>query len=348
MKRLANLDSARGVAAMLVVLDHFVIIVLQPPENSWPHWAAAFVGSFGVGLFFLISGFIIPMSLKLGTRPFIVRRLFRLYPVAIVGAVFAGFIVLTSGGQIDNFLPTISLFGIFILPNDMLLQPVYWTLTIEMSFYLVAAVIGVFVRRSRGDSTTADSSSGADHLIYGALLITLVISGWLLALVGISVSRPWQVGLMVVFTCMPMLIAGWLMHLLIDNAISFVMFSLGVGVAVFAMSRSPYPIYFSPEIGEPSWLLAALVMWIIIKFRFPARLTTWLAMLGLISYPLYVFHVPIAAWTSSLDLNGPGKLLLYLIVCFVIAVLVHIAVEKPFIALSKNSWLSAPRITKRD
>jgi peptidoglycan/LPS O-acetylase OafA/YrhL len=75
------LDALRGVAAMAVVVQHAV-------EQVWPAWARISLswfrmGEFGVVVFFLCSGFIIPASLERhGSQSrFWIGRFFRLYPV---------------------------------------------------------------------------------------------------------------------------------------------------------------------------------------------------------------------------------------------------------------------------
>lgn len=75
------LDALRGIAAMAVIVQHALELV-------WPAWARFSVswfrmGEFGVVLFFLCSGFIIPASLERhGSQPrFWIGRFFRLYPL---------------------------------------------------------------------------------------------------------------------------------------------------------------------------------------------------------------------------------------------------------------------------
>src|SRR5581483_1243341 len=74
------LDVARGVAALVVLLEHGL-------EMTWPgytEWSLVHVnlGKIGVLLFLLVSGFIIPVSLEAGgsNARFWLRRFFRLYP----------------------------------------------------------------------------------------------------------------------------------------------------------------------------------------------------------------------------------------------------------------------------
>src|ERR1700742_1539303 len=87
--RLAWLDALRGIAALCVVFDHLTYSVLQPVRNAVYQWFDP--GQYGVFVFFLVSGYIIPASLERrgSIRGFWVSRLFRLYPLYIVALVVA-------------------------------------------------------------------------------------------------------------------------------------------------------------------------------------------------------------------------------------------------------------------
>ncbi len=79
-----------------MVFDHLTYSVFQPVRHSVYHWFDP--GQYGVFVFFLVSGYIVPASLerKGSARGFWVSRVFRLYPLYLfaVGAM----IVLWAGG----------------------------------------------------------------------------------------------------------------------------------------------------------------------------------------------------------------------------------------------------------
>src|SRR5215469_6079063 len=79
--RLAWLDALRGVAALCVVADHGSGLVLWPGQAFASRWLD--LGQYGVFVFFLVSGYIIPASLerKGSVRGFWISRTFRLYPL---------------------------------------------------------------------------------------------------------------------------------------------------------------------------------------------------------------------------------------------------------------------------
>ena len=81
-KRLTNLDGLRGLAALAVLLYHYTSIFPRFWPEAEPTGFLVDFGGFGVHLFFIISGFVILMTLEKrgASRDFIIYRFIRLYP----------------------------------------------------------------------------------------------------------------------------------------------------------------------------------------------------------------------------------------------------------------------------
>jgi peptidoglycan/LPS O-acetylase OafA/YrhL len=137
-KRYEELDALRGIAALLVVLFH--LTMRRPEYNTFFK-----LGVTGVDLFFIISGFVIFMSLqKISSgADFIINRVSRLYPTYWVSVTFT-FVLLISysiykcEGNIDKkliqYLGNLTMFEFYLrIPY---LDGPYWTLIIEMLFYI--------------------------------------------------------------------------------------------------------------------------------------------------------------------------------------------------------------------
>jgi len=139
-----------------VVFDHLTYSVLQPVRHSVYHWFDP--GQYGVFVFFLVSGYIVPASLerKGSVRGFWVSRVFRLYPLYLfaVGAMivlWASGIGSLSGMNSDTV--TASFADVFMLQSVLwapTLPNVVWSLAYEMVFYLLltALFLGGGHRRS--------------------------------------------------------------------------------------------------------------------------------------------------------------------------------------------------------
>lgn len=106
------------------------------------------VGYVAVGFFFLISGFLIPLTMEgKSTGRFAVVRIFRVYPVWIAStALFAIFFAVQArttgrpaGLSVEDWLTNAAV--VPDLTGSVLINPVGWTLMIEVKFYLLCAVL---------------------------------------------------------------------------------------------------------------------------------------------------------------------------------------------------------------
>ncbi len=109
-------------------------------------------GALGVALFFLVSGFVIPLSLtkltkkKFGILAFAISRIIRIWPVYIVGfsisLIFRWFSFhnssISDGYTMLDVLSHITLFRDWI--GGIPLDGVAWTLEIEIKFYLISTI----------------------------------------------------------------------------------------------------------------------------------------------------------------------------------------------------------------
>ncbi|MGW6917335.1 acyltransferase family protein [Kitasatospora sp. NPDC054939] len=199
--RLGWLDALRGIAALVVALHHFDILKLLPDRMASFIWWHADLGLYGVMLFFLVSGYIIPASLERrgDVRAFWLGRFFRLWPPVVVGIVFALSIVPEGDTSVALFATDHDL--IYLAANATMLQDfmgvwnglgVMWTLTYEMVFYyLVTALFALGWHRKSGPiavgfaavalifgTTIASHTLTVDwastrHLVWGAVLIVV-------------------------------------------------------------------------------------------------------------------------------------------------------------------------------
>ena len=154
-QRLSGVDALRGVAAMSVCLCHFT--VGSPTflsDASWIKQVGAFGGTYGVHVFFVISGFIIPFSLarahyRLADAPrYILRRIARIDPPYLVSLMVALLIALVLDRLPNSHAPPFPrwyhILGHVGYLNGLLGWPwavsVYWTLAIEFQYYLCVAL----------------------------------------------------------------------------------------------------------------------------------------------------------------------------------------------------------------
>lgn len=171
-KRYHELDSLRGVAAMTVVIHHYLLIFpsLFPyskiAESTPLKWLAFsplhifWAGYEAVILFFILSGFVLSLPYiggrKMHYQPFLIKRIFRIYVPYLVSILLA--IALKSffwhgetGGlslwvletrfsvSAQSFLQHLILIGDLSSPSD--LNPVIWSLRPEMQMSILFPII---------------------------------------------------------------------------------------------------------------------------------------------------------------------------------------------------------------
>ncbi|MFK8013045.1 MAG: acyltransferase family protein [Marinicellaceae bacterium] len=154
--RFENIDALRGIAALLVVWQHSSEMFIKQIGVAQHGIFLAEIakeldfGRIGIICFFLISGFVIPSSLKTddnsGLKKFAIRRFFRLYPaywVSIVMVVLISSFYTSIPSSITILANSTMIQGVFQQPH---LNGLYWTLQVELIFYLLCAILFFFNR----------------------------------------------------------------------------------------------------------------------------------------------------------------------------------------------------------
>lgn len=145
-RRLLELDVFRGMAALIVVLFHYTYrynLVFNTQTMGLYEFSYGF---YGVQLFFIISGFVIFMTLeKVSTGvEFIKRRFIRLYPTFWICMTLT--FIVTSFSGIPRFERSLREFLINFTMIPGLLKTkyvdgVYWSLEVELLFYMVMFLV---------------------------------------------------------------------------------------------------------------------------------------------------------------------------------------------------------------
>jgi peptidoglycan/LPS O-acetylase OafA/YrhL len=172
--RLAWLDVLRGLAALAVVFNHFGYFV--PPRLNHPVYQWVNPGDYGVFVFFLISGYIVPASLerKGSVRTFWVSRLFRLYPLYLLAVAIAValYVVHVGGLRGEGADPETSALSQMLMMSNVLagqnLPNVVWSLSYEMIFYLLLTAL--FMARVHKRSSRYALAFAAAAVALGGLL----------------------------------------------------------------------------------------------------------------------------------------------------------------------------------
>ncbi len=199
--RLGWLDALRGIAALVVVFDHSSYTFLADFRRElMPQFNTS---RYGIMVFFLVSGYIIPASLERRgcVRTFWIGRIFRVYPLwaAVVTVLLAvnlsGIAEMRDFGQQSAVTVAVAhatmLQELLGTPNLLL---VLWTLSYEMSFYLL--VVALFTVRLHRQSAAvavilavlAAASVTAGVVLPASALSGLVGTGPLIAFASIAMG----------------------------------------------------------------------------------------------------------------------------------------------------------------
>ena len=311
--RLHALQYLRAVAALAVVYSHAATQV----DGYAPFLSKA--GSFGVDIFFVISGFIMIYIAKPDTQPvrFFINRVRRVVPLYWFFTVLMAAILLVlpdvfkaTTFEWNSFLLSLAFIPHWSVAHEGVVWPIVapgWSLNFEMYFYLVFALSLFFAERFRvlfitlvisvvfliaqylhtGDSAIAQ--------FYSKSMVFEFVFGMLLAVA-------WKRGFR-----LPASTAAWL--LLLGTCLLFL--------------RLPVPRIF--EFGVPSLLIVTACLFVRVKeYR-------WAVLLGDASYALYLSHIFtlgvlrkfLAPYLGTGLLDAYLFVVISIIVCTLVSLVIH-------------------------
>jgi peptidoglycan/LPS O-acetylase OafA/YrhL len=325
---LYSLDYLRGFAALAVCLYHFAGRLNYLPDASVFKKVADF-GHFGVEIFFVISGLVIPYSMERGNYTirkfftFIKKRFIRIEPPYLICVVLV---------LVLNYITTITPFYVgkefkidylqvfyhlgymnAFMGMDWLNQ-VFWTLAIEFQFYLLIALI--FPAISSKKPLVWITCLVIFNFVSASPDRNLVFTFSIFFTSGILLFR---------FLCDKMNMREFVLAMLCTLALTFVRYSITeVCVIIFTTAV----------------ILANL------------KPTFWSTFFGDISYSLYLLHLPIGlriiSLTQRFSESEPVRYAMIfgaLLVSIGASYLYYRWVEKPFKTIAhKVSYSSPPEL----
>lgn len=363
--RLKQLDSLRGIAAMIVVAYHLLLLLPIMNLNTFGqqnHFLLNIVkytplrlffsGTQAVILFFILSGFVLSLPFfhdtKIKVSHFLIKRVCRIYIPYIV-AVFVG--VLTSiffsrGGVVgldtgESFISPISwdlivnhLLMVFDFDSSAFDPPI-WSLVHEMRVSLVFPVLVLLLKYSY---------KVLIPLVFCLSIVGLTM-GWL-----IPVSQP-SLDYFLTVHYMSMFLVGGILAKYKNNIVGFyekLKTKSKVLVFVFGWLCVTYPWWFMYNVhffhmfndwavtaGASLFIVAALADGMFSKIL----LKKPFLFVGKISYSLYLYHA-IILFIGIKVLYGIVPFwvmcLIIAVVAFLVSALAHYLVEVPSISLGRS------------
>lgn len=320
-ERLYFIDALRGIAALSVALFHIkdanhipVIEASLPSIKTFLDY-----GHFGVPIFFVLSGFVIALSLdgipmSLSTvGSFMIRRSIRLDPPYWVAILIAIAIVFVKERTLSGFSTGQIIAHLFYMQELIgykQISVVFWTLCFEFQFYLS----------------------------YSLLMCSRRQDVALIAAMAISLLWPLRI--------LPVLAPGLFLHLWHG-------FLLGI-CAYWTLKKSfPLPVFlgyafvvgfFGGSFSAACALTASLILFVGLANKLDSLNWPWLQGLGAISYSLYLLHNPVTATTFRIAdqisrhtvVSEAVWWAISLALCISAATLLWWAVEKPSTSLARR------------
>ncbi|EJM61947.1 putative acyltransferase [Pseudomonas sp. GM49] len=325
------LDASRFFAAISVVLFHFLF--LSWSGNHTNSISFNVIGEFfkygylGVQFFFLISGFVIFMSIQRGgVIDFLASRAARLYPAYWFAVLLTSFFIFfieknTRGLQaFDIFANLTMLQKFFGIKN---IDGVYWTLAIELIFYFWMACLLAFKSITKFEL---------------AAFVFLTIS-----FLSKVISFPSIVNLVFLTEYSPYFISGALFYLVTQSGPTTTRVSLIIASFLLAQHQAIFlqlPKIQSQHASPFSETSVALIVtsfflfFSVIKLNgLPRPSSKIYAFMGALTYPLYLIHQEIGYIIINMlsgKLDKYALVLFTLIICLVISALIYLFIEKRY------------------
>jgi peptidoglycan/LPS O-acetylase OafA/YrhL len=286
-----ELDALRGIAATLVMLFHYTTRYDQLFGHTTTLPVSVPWGHYGVNLFFMISGFVIFLTLHRINRPmdFVVSRFSRLFPaywVAIALTFILTHLLQLPGKTVGVDTAILNLFMIHGLFKVGHVDSVYWTLEIELIFYCWALILYLAGRLDRL------------HAAFASLL--LLRAGYFFAETQANIHLPYIISRLLILPYIAWFACGIAIYRLTrlpaaDKKSD--LFLLVAAIAVLALTEGAFVGLLAIGLSACLWSAAAGRLPILANRTF-----TWL---GAISYTLYLLHENIG-WGIILQLQRLG------------------------------------------
>ncbi|WP_034912722.1 acyltransferase [Erwinia sp. 9145] len=346
-------NSLRGLAAVSVMIAHLCAVYFD--SNAYISGRLGFervtstsnhsfiwfcnnvfnIGVIGVAVFFLISGFVIDYSLKkLNTGDFLTQRFFRIYPTYIFClAVCLGLICafnMFSHGELPDYLDAKYIISNFLLVNQTVGIPdinfVSWSLSVELKFYILMALMYRFPEKNRLTATLA---------------MSLVLCVFYLIVHG-SYGGGYLEFFLQDFKYLPFMLVGFYLNRVFERScgsvtgISFIVFSCFIFFATELISDN----VLIKRIVVVNYAIAIILFATCYLFREKFKSGLLLDFLANISYPLYLIHSVLGYYSINIMMRLGYSFSLSFFVAASLSIMcayfIHLTIEMRSLQLGKR------------
>lgn len=305
-KRIYQIDLFRFLAALAVVLFHYTFRGYAGDEMSTINFNAigniSKYGYLGVNIFFIISGFVILLSIKQNSLiKFIISRFTRLYPTYWIAVSLTFVITLLIGAprysaNFNQFIFNLTMFQNYMGVKNI--DGAYWSLFVEMKFYIFIVCTYLILNKIKRIKL--------DHLIIFWLLLSILYlifnDVYIIEILNFYLILNWS----------SYFISGIIFYQIFtrglkktDIILLFICLCISLyhGVGVIKFLEEHYQTDFSPFIICSTITLFYFIMYLVATGYLKKLNSPKLLKLGLLTYPLYLIHQNIGFILFN-NLNG--------------------------------------------
>ena len=336
-KRILELDALRALAAINLMLFHFTLVYQNKFGYTTPLGFVWPFGAYGVEMFFILSGFVNSMSLLRRGKPvdFVAARLIRIIPIFLL-VIIANLWILQLAPHAAHGTVSTAQFAanMTLLPRVFgfeCVDPVMWTLQIEMMFY--ATLVGLYKLGGLRRYFTGWGTLLALSLLVCPTLDTLQsahgTSTWFAA--ATAIRR------LMLLDFVPLFAIGFLIYMIKTNVGTKWKNLLGIIIAA--------GVFHSIDHGKHNPLATVLIIGLVAASAYgkvpPLRLKP-LVFVSTISYALYLCHNNLGvALIHRFDHAGVPPLVCFgiaMVFSFALAVIVTNRIEQPITNALRSAW----------
>lgn len=338
-------NQLRGIAALCVVFAHLGYVFwmardtvanfigAKVMEGPAPSGIGLFVsehlnlGVFGVAIFFLISGFVIPFSVeKTGRLQFIVARGFRIYPTYIVSLAVALSVVWASSRywgkpfqwDLSTILQNMTL--VHTLTGAPSVDLVNWTLAIEIKFYILVFLLASVIRNA---------------IVWPLLAFSLAVF-----LINKVTSTALGTELVFVAFMLVGVLFNYLMRGMIDTPKFYASAAALLAMFFLGWNGTPWPDSFMAI--APNYAYAVVIFGVAYSLREKFKASKALDFFADISYPLYITH-SLVGYSAMRFMFEEGMRFRYIVpitaaIVISVAYALHRLIEMPSVKVGREVW----------
>ena len=314
-RQIVGLDVVRFVAATMVMVFHLAfwswagsgtIAHLMPNLPAFPELTpVAWLGWVGVEIFFVLSGFVIAYSSEGSSAfAFFRSRFLRLMPAVWICASLVFAVLLVGHAVPFADLTRHYLKSLVLIPKHPWIDPVYWSLCVEVFFYglILCLLISNRFRQIELFMGAVGIVSAIVWVIFSVSLIMPSRLGFLIPIFE-RLEYSWKLQLLLLRHGCLFALGVYLWLLLFKGVtvgrliIAVVCFLAGYVETLWAAKEEMQAAGMDLPITVPAAIWVASILLIVGSIMINDRACAWagtrvrtIRMLGLMTYPLYLFH----------------------------------------------------------